>query len=351
MELAIIIPSYKPDDKCRAVIDELIASQFSRIIVVDDGGEKEFAPFFEALKPFPEVTVLHHAKNQGKGRALKTAFHYILNEKLPVDGVITIDADGQHLLSDMQKIAKHMEGCPECVVLGSRDFTSKEVPFRSRFGNRFTRLLFRLSTGTVLKDTQTGLRGLPVKHLPLFLSIPGERFEYEMNMLGCLKRNHIEIEEVEIETVYLDENKSSHFHPLRDSFHIYKIFLLYGLSGAASFGLDIGLYSLFIYLWKEDSPQMFIIFATIAARVLSSLFNYFVNRHKVFGQGSSKSFVRYYLLAAFIMAASAGSVHLLYTEWLGRGEVILKVLVDTILFIFGFVVQRAWVFRKEETDK
>lgn len=347
METAIIIPAYKPDDKCRVVIDELIASRFSRIIVVDDGGGEEFAEFFEALKPFPEVTVLHHAKNQGKGRALKTAFHYILNEQLPVDGVITIDADGQHLLSDMMKVAKRMEEKPDAVVLGARDFTHKDVPFRSRFGNRFTRLLFRLSTGTILTDTQTGLRGLPVKHLPLFLTIKGERFEYEMNVLGCLKQHHIPIEEVEIETVYLDENKSSHFHPLRDSFHIYKIFLLYGLSGGASFALDIGLYSLFIYFWKDDAPEMFIIFATIAARVLSSLFNYFVNRHKVFGQGSRKSFLRYYILAAFIMAASAGSVHLLYSEWLGRGEIVLKVFVDVILFIFGFIVQRAWVFKKE----
>ncbi|MFA1643210.1 glycosyltransferase [Chryseomicrobium imtechense] len=347
MELAIVIPSYKPDDKCRAVIDELIASQFSRIIVVDDGGEEEYASFFTKLKTFKEVTVLHHAKNQGKGRALKTAFHYILNEDIPVDGVITIDADGQHLLSDMQKVAEQMRETPDAVILGARDFTQKDVPFRSRFGNRFTRLLFRLSTGTVLTDTQTGLRGLPIQHLPLMLEIKGERFEYEMNVLGSLKRNEIPIEEVEIETVYLDENKSSHFHPLRDSFHIYKIFLFYGMSGGASFALDLGFYSLFIYLWKEDSPQMFIIFATIAARILSSLFNYFVNRHKVFGQGSSKSFVRYYLLAAFIMAASAGSVHLLYTEWLGRGEVVLKVLVDSVLFIFGFIVQRAWVFRKD----
>lgn len=347
MEVAIIIPAYKPDEKCRAVIEELIASNFPRIIVVDDGGEEEFAPFFTNLKLLPEVTVLHHAKNQGKGRALKTAFHYILNERWPIDGVITIDADGQHLLSDMIKVVERMKQNPEAVVLGARDFAQKDVPFRSRFGNRFTRLLFRLSTGTILTDTQTGLRGLPVKHLPLFLSLKGERFEYEMNVLGSLKAHHIPIEEVEIETVYLEENKSSHFHPLRDSFDIYKIFLLYGLSGGASFALDIGLYSLFIYFWKDDSPEMFIILATIAARVLSSLFNYFVNRHKVFGQGSSKSLIRYYILAAFIMAISAGSVHLLYSEWLGRGEIIIKVLVDIILFVLGFVVQRAWVFKKE----
>lgn len=346
-KFAVIIPAYKPDQKCEKLINEILTAGFQRIIVVDDGSGTEYAAFFDSLIPMPEVTVLRHAANQGKGRALKTAFHYILNQNLPYEAVITVDADGQHLVSDMLKIAQQLEQTPDHLVLGVRDFTHKNVPFRSRFGNRFTRLLFRLSTGTSLTDTQTGLRGIPISHLRLLLTVLGERFEYEMNMLAALKPKGIQISEVPIETVYIDENKSSHFQPLRDSFHIYKIFLFYGMSGAASFGLDIGLYWIFLQLFRPEAPQLFIVFATIAARVLSSLFNYYVNRHKVFGQGSRKSLVRYYLLAAFIMLVSAGSVQFLYAEWLGRGEVVLKVLVDTILFIFGFVVQRAWVFRKE----
>ncbi|MCP2035934.1 glycosyltransferase involved in cell wall biosynthesis [Planomicrobium sp. HSC-17F08] len=346
-QFTVIIPAYKPDHKCGSLIQQILAAGFQQIIVVDDGSGPQYADFFESLSPVPEVAVLRHAVNQGKGRALKTAFHYILNQKLPFDGVITVDADGQHLVSDMLKIARKMAEAPDHVVLGARDFKQKDVPFRSRFGNRFTRLLFRLSTGAVLTDTQTGLRGIPVRHLPFLLSVLGERFEYEMNMLAALRNKKIPLAEVPIETVYLEKNKSSHFHPLRDSYHVYKIFLLYGLSGGASFALDIGLYWLFIQLWRSEEPQLFIIFATVAARILSSLFNYYVNRNKVFGQGSRKSFIRYYILAAFIMMMSAGSVHFLYAEWLGRGEVILKVFVDTVLFLFGFVVQRTWVFRKE----
>lgn len=346
-QFAIVIPAYKPDQKCSKTINDILAAGFQRIIVVNDGSGPEYTDFFESISPIPEVTVLHHAANQGKGRALKTAFHYILNEKLPYQAIITADADGQHLASDMLKIAQRMEKNPDDVVLGVRDFSKKDVPFRSRFGNRVTRLLFRLAIGTKLTDTQTGLRGIPVKYLHHFLTVLGERFEYEMNMLAALKPKGIPLSEVTIETVYIEENKSSHFHPLRDSFHIYKVFIFYGLSGAASFGLDVGLYWIFIQLLRDEAPELFIILATVAARILSSLFNYFVNRHKVFGQGSRKSLLRYYILAASIMLMSAASVHLLYAEWLGRGEVILKVFVDTVLFIFGFVVQRSWVFRKE----
>ncbi|SDO21684.1 dolichol-phosphate mannosyltransferase [Psychrobacillus sp. OK028] len=346
-QFAIIIPAYKPGETCRKLIDDIIKANFQSIILIDDGSGKEFEPIFHAFSLIPQVTLLRHAVNQGKGRALKTAFHYILNNSLPHKAVITVDADGQHLVSDMVKVAKQMSRKTNAIVLGNRDFSEKGVPFRSFFGNRCTRLLFRLSTGTVLTDTQTGLRGIPTKHLPQLLGVTGERFEYEMNMLAALKPKNIPIEEVAIQTVYLGENKSSHFRPLRDSFHIYKVFLFYALSGAASFAIDIGLYALFIKLWREDAPELFIVIATIAARFLSALFNYYINRNKVFKQGSRNSFIRYYLLAASIMLISAGSVHFLYAEWLGRGEIVLKVIVDAILFIFGFIIQRAWVFRKE----
>ncbi|EIM05994.1 family 2 glycosyl transferase [Planococcus antarcticus DSM 14505] len=346
-QFAIIIPAYKPDQKCLNTVQKIIEAGFEHIIVVDDGSGKEYSPIFNTLESHKEITILHHAINQGKGRALKTAFHYILTNNLPFEAVITADADGQHLANDMVQLSQQLLKTPDQVVLGARDFTKKDIPFRSRFGNRFTRLLFRLSTGVVLSDTQTGLRGIPVNYLPQLLSVIGERFEYEMNVLAYLGKNKIDIVEVTIETIYLDDNESSHFHPLRDSYHIYKVFIFYGLSGGASFALDIGLYWMFIQLLKDPAPGLFIILATIAARILSSLFNYYINRNKVFKQGSSKSLVRYYLLAAFIMLTSAGSVHLLYAEWLGRGEIILKLGVDTILFVFGFVVQRAWVFRKE----
>ncbi|KAA0956492.1 glycosyltransferase [Planococcus kocurii] len=346
-QFAIIIPAYKPDQKCLNVVQQIIEAGFQNIIVVDDGSGKEYSTIFKSLELHKEITVVSHAVNQGKGRALKTAFHYILTKKLPFKAVITADADGQHSANDMVKLAQYLLKTPDQVVLGVRDFTGKNIPFRSRFGNRFTRLLFRLSTGVVLSDTQTGLRGIPVKYLPQMLTVIGERFEYEMNVLAYLGKNKMGVGEVTIDTIYLDDNQTSHFHPLRDSYHIYKVFIFYGLSGGASFALDIGLYWVFIQLLKDPAPELFIILATIAARILSSLFNYYVNRNKVFKQGSSKSLVRYYILAAFIMLTSAGSVHLLYAEWLGRGEMILKVGVDAILFIVGFVAQRAWVFRKE----
>lgn len=107
-------------------------------------------------------------------------------------------------------------------------------------------------------------------------------------MLAESKKAGLTIHEVEIDTVYLNGNKSSHFQPIRSSLQIYKVFLKF----TASFGLDMGLFALFIWTWRDDVPQMYIFLATIIARVISASFNYSINRKKVFEEGDEKSFLK-----------------------------------------------------------
>ncbi|KGR81655.1 bifunctional glycosyltransferase family 2/GtrA family protein [Lysinibacillus odysseyi] len=345
-EIGILMPAYQPDEKAIRVIEELIQVHTGPIFVVDDGSDTSY--IFNKLNTFRQVTILRHAVNQGKGRALKTGFHHICNEHPELRAVVTIDADGQHLTKDILNIVQSLDESDDALVLGSRNFSGKDIPLRSKFGNQCTKIIYRFVTGTRLNDTQTGLRGIPTKYLPQLLSIEGERFEYEMNVLAKLKELNIPIAEVPIDTMYLEGNKSSHFRPFHDSFQVYKVFLLYALTSSASFLIDLALFMLFAKVFKIVAPMSFLIIATILARLLSSFFNYYINRHTVFKSGSRKSLYRYYLLAAFIMVTSAGSVQLLYSEWLQNGEIVLKVLVDTALFILAFVVQRKWVFKKEK---
>lgn len=342
----ILIAAYKPDSTCLKTIRELIDTGFRHIIVVNDGSGQSFASFFETIQHYQEVTVLHHAVNQGKGRALKTAFHYILNERKDIQKVITVDADGQHLTKDICALY-HSSIQNDGILLGVRDFDQKDIPFRSRFGNKLTRNLFRYATGIGVTDTQTGLRLFPRKDLNWILSVKGEAFDYELHLLAESKDAGVSIYEVEIDTVYVNNNKSSHFQPIRSSLQVYKVFLRFALSGLASFGLDMALFALFIWLWKDDAPEMYIVLATILARVLSASFNYVINRKKVFQKGDERSFVKYMILAALIMALSAGLVHGMFFIT-GTGEMIIKVVVDGLLFLVGFVIQREWVFKKKK---
>ncbi|WP_019414716.1 bifunctional glycosyltransferase family 2/GtrA family protein [Paenisporosarcina sp. TG20] len=342
----IIIPAYKPTDLCLQTVEELIKVGFTNILVINDGSGQEFTPIFEEIEHYKEVTVLHHAANQGKGRALKTAFHFFLNELPHIQKVITVDADGQHLTKDICSL-HHASIHKAGIILGVRNFKQKNIPFRSRFGNNLTRNLFGYTTGIGISDTQTGLRLFLREHLMWLLSIKGEAFDYEMNILSATKDAHIPVNEVTIDTVYLNNNEASRFQPIRSSLRIYKVFLKFALSGLASFGLDIALFALFIWLWKDDAPEMYIVFATILARLLSSIFNYVVNRNNVFKNGDDRSVLKYIILAVFIMALSAGLVHGTVLL-IGKGEVLIKGIVDSLLFFLGFVIQKNWVFKNNK---
>ena len=208
--LAVILPSLNPDRKFKGVVDGLVEHGFQNIVIVDDGSDDEHRHWFDETEQYPQCHVLHHGVNKGKGRALKTAFAYVL-EKLPeVRGVITIDGDGQHLLGDIVACGEKMLEHGDKVVMGCRDFSLPGVPPRSVAGNRTTSRLFRICYGIKLSDTQTGLRAIPRSCLERFCAIEGERFEYETNMLLYMKRLGIGFVEQPIETVYDEEDYSAH---------------------------------------------------------------------------------------------------------------------------------------------
>ena len=210
-----------------------------------------------------------------------------------------------------------------------------------------TRRLLRLLTGIQLSDTQTGLRAIPKQYLQLLLNVPGERFEYEMNMILAFKDHNINITEVPIQTIYIDENKSSHFNPIVDSIRIYAVFGKYVLSAGLSFIIDLFCFRLFLSFFSYISSGFYIIGATIAARIISSLFNYYSNQKLVFKNHNQKSLLRYYSLAAVQMLVSAFLVNLLYRQFQVLGETTWKIIVDSILFFVSFQIQRNWVFIKE----
>ena len=194
--IGIILPSLDPDEKLNAVIEGLLALGFRDILLVNDGSKPENLHYFtDAAAAHPEITLLHHAVNRGKGAALKTAINYYLLHRPEGMGVVTVDGDGQHHKSDILACAEAMLDSGS-VTLGVRDFNHPDVPFRSRFGNKTTCGIFKFFVGMTVSDTQTGLRAIPRRELPAMLAIEGDRFEYETNMLLMLKQKNIPFREV-----------------------------------------------------------------------------------------------------------------------------------------------------------
>ena len=213
--MIILIPAYKPDQSlvrlARALREQ---DPGAEILVIDDGSGSTYAPIFTELR-IDGVTVQTHPVNKGKGAALRTGIAWAKANR-PGEVIVTADADGQHTPTDIRRVAEAALGHPQGLVLGVRQF-SGHVPLRSRFGNAWSRMFFRLLTGLSVRDTQTGLRAVPRALLGRMLALPGDRYEYEMRMLVDARRHAAKPLQVTIETVYLDGNRSSHFQPLRDT--------------------------------------------------------------------------------------------------------------------------------------
>ncbi len=352
-DITIIVPSLNPDEKLCRTLDGILEKGFRKIIVVDDGSDKVHKKPFEYAAE-KGCTVLVHEVNKGKGRALKTAFEYCLTCPDCI-GVITVDGDGQHGAEDIYNCGEAMLRYKnQQVILGCRDFSEENVPFKSKYGNNITRFAFRALCGIKISDTQTGLRAIPAEFLKAMTEYKGERFEYETNMLLEMKTQGIPFSEVKIETIYLDDNASTHFHPWRDSFKIYKIIIKYSLSAGASALIDLLLFYIALQAFElfgistGDTAEVTVVLATIIARVFSSLFNYSVNRKVVFRSASRNSFIKYYVLCVVQMLVSAVLVAGLSNLCAAGnfGKLVIKLIADTCLFFVSFGIQREWVFKK-----
>ena len=362
-KISVVLPSLDPDEKLVAVIDGLLEYGFTDIILVNDGSKPENLHWFEdAAAQHPEIHLLHHEVNKGKGAALKNAFRWFLENRPDGFGVVTVDGDNQHHPADTRACCEHMLATGHC-VLGCRDFNQEDVPARSSFGNKTTSLVFKIFCGMTISDTQTGLRALPREALETLVEVSGDRFEYETNMLLAFKTYGMTFDEVKIRTVYIEENKSSHFRVIHDSWRIYKLilahFFRYTASSIASFVVDAGLVYVLTRLMAAlltAMPALDFV-PTVIARVASSLLNFFMNKELVFRTkvNTGKAMVRYYALAIpqlLIQSLLEMGVFSLFGISAAQAglRTLIHVLIMTILFIVSFTIQQRWVFAPQKSN-
>ncbi len=214
-----LIPAYNPDRKLLAVLRDLSASGFFTVLV-DDGSDEQHQKLFDAAGK--ANVLLRHKRNLGKGAALKTGLGWIRDNIQAPCTVVTVDADGQHRIDDIRKVASVAEKHPSALIIGSRKL-GKGVPFRSRSGNFFTRTVLHALTPVTVYDTQSGLRAFSHNLVPLLAGIDGTRYEYEMRVLIEFTRRRIPILEARIEAVYIGSNSTSHFKTVSDAKRVYKV--------------------------------------------------------------------------------------------------------------------------------
>lgn len=358
----LVIPALNPDEKLLELVADTHES-FKHIIIVNDGSREDLLWVFDTLKSsYTNLTVLVHEENKGKGVALKTAFSYYINDAKCFEGasgIVTADADGQHAPADMIKMGEIIaQSGSNTFYIGVRDLKSEVVPKRSRIGNSISAWAFKLLYGVNLNDTQSGLRGFSNDVIERLIPVKGQRFEYETNMLICLKRAGIAINQLPIETRYFPSHRSF-YKTFSDSMKVFACLMRglggYLISSAASAVTDVlAFYLLYTFAFTFLGVEIRLLTATVTARVLSSFVNFILNKSLAFSHRAdgAKTFAKYYTLWAVQLSASYGIV-LGFTYLFGGGEVFIKIVVDLLLALVSYRVQLLWVFRhkQQKTEK
>jgi glycosyltransferase involved in cell wall biosynthesis/SAM-dependent methyltransferase len=340
-ETAALIPAYNPERNLVQIVNGLLQQGFQDIVVVNDGSDPACSALFGELKQMSQVHLLQHAVNLGKGAALKTGLNYIYCELPQVKGVVTLDADGQHLPADAARLAAELLLSPETLLLGARSF-SAGIPLRSRVGNVLTKLAFQALVGTKLTDTQTGLRGIPLDLVPILLKIPSNGYEFELDMLLACKYTQRPIREIPISTIYLEGNASSHFNPLLDSMKIYVVLFRFLFTSLITAAID---YTVFYSLYRSGSS---VLLSQGAARACAMLFNYSAVKNVVFlsRRRHRETLPRYVLLVVLSGTVSYFLITSL-TSALEVPVIAAKACAEGLIFLVNFAIQRDFIFSRK----
>ncbi|MFV0422505.1 glycosyltransferase [Oleidesulfovibrio sp.] len=333
----LLIPAYNPSPTLPAVVTQIITENiFSGVLVVNDGSSADCNHIFAAIEALPSVTVLYHKQNKGKGAALKTGLR-AAQENGETIGVVTADADGQHAVYDIVQTAKALATHRNHLILGVRNF-GNNVPLRSKLGNIVTRNLMRFLTGQAVTDTQTGLRGIPAGFIPQLLLSDAKGYEFEMDML-IQSKGRYSIVEVPIQTIYIDGNATSHFNPIMDSMRIYLVMLRFVFSSMLSAVVDNLLFAIVFLFWPNIAGSQ------IVGRLGSLCLNYILNRNTVFRSNDNvlSSIPKYLALVLFSGVISYLLIRAMHAA--GIDVIIAKLIAETFLFFFNFVVQRSFIFK------
>ena len=213
----VLIPAYEPEEQMIPLARQLKENGFA-VVIVDDGSGPAFRDVFDAAAEFAHILV--HEKNRGKGAALKTGMAYIRDHMPEGKYFITCDADGQHRVEDVVRVREQLHAGHKFVLTMRKQ--RKGIPLRSKVGNTLSRVVYALLTKRFLADNQSGLRGFHRSHIDWMIQVEKDNYDYEMNVLYYAAKKAVPISTMLIEAIYINNNQSSHFQPVKDTVRIYR---------------------------------------------------------------------------------------------------------------------------------
>ena len=356
--MALIIPSYNPDDRLYATVKALTELEAETIVVVDDGSSAVYDGLFSQMAAIEGVVLLRHEENRGKGAALKTAMRYCFDAVAGLRGVITVDGDGHHRPEDVVSCAQKLQASGQ-VVLGQRGRKDRTLSLRGRFGNRLTSMAISFVCDFSIPDPLTGLRGIPVRYIPTFLETQGDAYDFETNMILDLKRYDIPFRTFSIVGEYYADGSKSHYRPVRDTVKIVAELLRFFGQQFKYLGSSLFCYAAEYVLFRLLLGYLPVIGVTLSnyiCRVLSGTANFLINKNIVFGvkRNPLRTILKYIVVVLLVMLIATELIVLInmifHTEENTAAKFV-KIPVDTLMFFFSYYLQKKWVFHEKDNPK
>ena len=346
-DILIIIPAYNPPTKLFDILLEKLDGAFKNILVVNDGSDEKYDKYFKDLER--KCHVLRHEYNMGKGSAIKTAYSYAIDNYKDIKAYVVIDCDNQHDIEDMINCCKKAIEHPDSLVIGVRDFTLDNVPFKSKFGNIITRNMFKWLFNKTITDTQTGLRAITPAVAKKLLNVPGDRFNYELKCLMTCCEEKIPIIEVPIKTIYIENNKESRFNPVNDSILIYKEFIAYYLKISIPYIISLIVFLTTFYILNLSDDLNALILTNSISGIMNIIFNILVNYKNIYIHNNIGNNVVYILKKIIKYFIASFIIYILY-NLLNINLLLSKLLVDIILTIIIYIIFKNVGFNSEKKN-
>lgn len=346
-EILIIIPAYNPPIKLFEALLTKLEGAFKHVLIVNDGSDESFNDFFKKLER--KYHVLKHEYNLGKGEAIKTAYRFAYDNYKDVLAYVVIDCDNQHDIEDMINCCKAAIERPDSLVIGVRDFSLDTVPFKSKAGNKITRLMFKWLFNKDITDTQTGLRAISSNIVDKLLAVSGSRYNYELKCLITCCEENIPIVEVPIKTIYIENNKESRFNPVKDSFIIYKEFINYYLRLFIPYLISLLVFLIVFYFMNSNNDLKALIIVNIIAGIINIVTNIIMNYRNIYKHNNLGNNLVYILKKILKIFIAGFFIYICY-NLLNINLLLSKVLVDIILTIIIFLIFRNVGFKNEKKN-
>ena len=212
MKILAIIPALNAERTIAAVVVES-RRHIEPVLVIDDGSSDATGDVARAAG----ATLIRHDVNRGKGAALKTGFAWALEHGF--EAVITLDADGQHLASEIPKFIEAHEETSADLIIGGRSHLFDQMLPRRRMANRFSALCISIASGARITDSQSGFR-LYSANLLRTVKPRTNGFDMESEVIVRAGRRGLGIVTIPIELGFVNGIATSHYKPLKDTLRI-----------------------------------------------------------------------------------------------------------------------------------